>query len=44
MRVQGMVAGGFYIGCVFVNFYSFTGGDSFGVGAREDVKGNAVIG
>ena len=43
-RCKELVAGGFYIGCVFVNFYSFTGGDSFRVGAREAVKGNAVIG
>ena len=26
-------------GCVFVNFYAFTGSDSFWVGAREDVEG-----
>ena len=39
-----LVTGGFYIGCVFVNLYAFTGSDSFWVGARENIEGNAVIG
>ena len=42
-RCKELVAGGFYIGCMFVNFYAFTPCHYFWVGARKDVEGDAVI-
>ena len=42
-KCNELAAGGFYIGCVFVNFYAFTGSDSFWVGARENIESNSVV-
>ena len=42
-RCKELVAGGFYIGCMFVNFYAFISCHDFWVGTRKDVEGDAVI-
>ena len=42
-RCKELVAGGFYIGCMFVNFYAFISCHDFWVGTRKYVEGDAVI-